>query len=37
MLYANLFNMKFYTVEKFTIGHFAAHDAAGSASVYAHA
>ena len=34
---ANLFNAKFYTVEKFTLGHVVAHGAAGSASVYAHA
>ena len=37
---ANLFNAKFYTVEKFTIGHVSAHGAADSftcASVYAHA
>ena len=30
MLYANLFNAKFYTVEKIMIGHIAAHGAAGS-------
>ena len=36
-IYANLFNAKFDTVEKFTLGHVAAHCAASSGSVYAHA
>ena len=42
-MYANLFNVKFYTVEKFTIGHVAASVAHGalrsisSAYAYAHA
>ena len=31
--YANLFDMKFYTVEKFTLGHVGAHGAAGSAYI----
>ena len=37
ILYANLFKAKFYTVETFTLGHVAAHGAAGSVSLYAHA
>ena len=30
VVYANLFNAKFYTVEKFTKGYVAAHGAVGS-------
>ena len=40
MLYANLFNAKFYINEIFSIGHVAPHGVAGSitcASAYAHA